>query len=95
MDDEVAVREHAKVPLLPLVDTKEGITEVVQITPVKPVENRTAEREQARATKYGHPCPSGQGGNRRICAVHTAGTRQDWHGRANRGRARSTVVQGH
>ena len=44
MEDEVAVREHVKVPLLLLIDIKEEITEAVQITPLRPVENRTAEQ---------------------------------------------------
>ena len=44
MEDEVAVREHVKVPLLLLIDIKEEITEAVQITPLRPVEIRTAEQ---------------------------------------------------
>ena len=44
MEDEVAEREHVKVPLLLSVDIKEEITEAVQITPLKPVESRTAEQ---------------------------------------------------
>ena len=44
MEDEVAVREHVKVPLLLLIDIKEEITEAVPITPLRPVEIRTAEQ---------------------------------------------------
>ena len=44
MEDEVAVREHVKVSLLLLIDIQEEITEAVPITPLKPVENRTAEQ---------------------------------------------------
>ena len=44
MEDEVAELEHVKVPLLLSIDIKEEITEAVQITPLKRVENRTAEQ---------------------------------------------------
>ena len=40
----MAEREHVKVPLLLSIDIKEEITEAVQITPLKPVENRMAEQ---------------------------------------------------
>ena len=35
-EDEVAVREHVKVPLPLLIDIKDEITEAVQITQLKP-----------------------------------------------------------
>ena len=44
MEDEVLMREYVKVPLMPLFDIQEEITEAVQITPLKPVQNRTAEQ---------------------------------------------------